>query len=291
LTTAWSIACCGILTATAWAVGRPQPSASDAIVQPVASALPFTPGYGWYAAQIVGTLVDDVEFKPSGSGPAIVEVPSKMRHIARVATVGRDARGGLVPILYVHAPGESVAQFIIAQRGSDALLRGVSRAGRIGLAPLDLVIPGAFAAGSMQPADTTLVTARVSGRALELSVARGAARWSGTLLRTPTVGWALVQSLVEVSSRPATALTALWLSLLTLPVGYWGWWTRRRRATVIIGAAVVLSACMVIAVRAFGVGDPPAWQWYLMAAGLALGMLVAQFVMTRADNLGVPADA
>ncbi|MES2523911.1 MAG: VanZ family protein [Gemmatimonadota bacterium] len=289
LVSGWTIACSALLIATAWAVSAPSPLPSAAAVLPATSALPFTPGFGWYAGEIAGTLVDDVEFPHRGTGPMIVQVPRKTRHIARVAIVGRDARGGLVPILYAHAPNEGAAHYIVAQRGRDALLRGESRAGTLGLAPLDLIVPDAFVERSMGLSDTTLATARVSGRALELTVSRGAERWSGLLLRTPTVGWTLIQSLVGVSSRPAAALTALWLIMLTLPLGYWGWWCRRARAGAIIGSVIIVSACLTTSVRAFGISDPPPWQWYTMLAGIALGMLVAQLLMTRPierrDNL------
>ena len=274
----WTLMCAGVFLATAWAVSAPSHdvAAIDATVPIRRSALPFAPGFGWYEGTVAGARVNGVELSHRGTGPVIVEAPRLDRYIAHVTVTGRDHRRGIVPMLYVHGRQSEAPLLVLAQRGSSMLLRVGSRAGNLGLAPLDLSVPGAFAPGTMLPTDTSRITARVTGRELSLVVSRGPQRWSGVQLRTATVGWALVQSLIPVSSPGSAVLTGTWLVLLLLPLGYWGWWSRTGRAYVILAGSIVVATALASAGRLFEIASPPPWQWCLGAGGVALGMLVGR---------------
>jgi hypothetical protein len=240
------------------------------------------PGSGWFHGILLGTLVDGVELPHRGTGPIIVEAAATSRQSVRVAMAGRDERRGAVTFLYLHAPGDWRPALQLEQRGDAVAARGSNRSAKLGFAPLEAVVQDAFAASSMTLADTTLVVAHTTRRELSLVVERGAQRWSSVVLRTPTLGWTLAQSLVRTGSPFANALTALWLLLLLVPLGYWGWWAGRLRAYVTLGAAVTIAIAMAVAVRMFDIAFPPLWQWCVLAAGVATGMLFGQLTFASA---------
>lgn len=286
LAASWALLCAAAFTMTAWAVSAPNVPASSTLFPTasavdgsnrfVPSAMPFTPGFGWFEGNVIGALVNDDEIVPHGSGPLIVVGPPQDRYFAHLAVTGADRRAGMVPILYVHTPLDLVPSLLVAQSGSSTASRVRSRGSDAGFAALDLIVPESFDAPVIASTDTTKISARTSGRELSLVIERGARRWQGTLARTPMLGWAMVQSLVPAGGRHATALTLAWLVLLLLPLGYWGWSTRDRRAHVLFPSLLVIGIAIAAAVRTFGIAYPPSWQWYAAAAAVAGGMLLAQ---------------
>ncbi|MEO7522169.1 MAG: hypothetical protein ABIW79_10160, partial [Gemmatimonas sp.] len=107
-------------------------------------------------------------------------------------------------------------------------------------------------------------------------VERGSHRWQRTIARTPSTGWALAQSLVPVGTRHASLITSVWLLLLLLPLGYWGWWCRDMRAHVLLASAAAIGMTLAAAVRQFHVAFPTAWHWYVALFAIAAGMLLGQ---------------
>jgi len=136
-----------------------------AVVSP--SSLPFTPGYGWYAAEAESAMVNGVSIAHRGTGPVLVAAERTDSVTASVVVRGRDARNDVVPIVFVHDPrAQSVdprvtrAHLLFAQYGRDAAVTSDLTAYRWGLYTPLLLAPDAFADDTSPLSISCVVTAR-----------------------------------------------------------------------------------------------------------------------------------
>jgi len=136
-----------------------------AVVSP--SSLPFTPGYGWYAAEAESAMVNGVSIAHRGTGPVLVAAERTDSVTAAVVVRGRDTRNDVVPIVFVHDPrAQSVdprvtrAHLLFAQYGRDAAVTSDLTAYRWGLYTPLLLAPDAFADDTSPLSISCVVTAR-----------------------------------------------------------------------------------------------------------------------------------
>lgn len=139
--------------------------------------------------------------------------------------------------------------------------------------------------------DTILIQARYTPRAV---VVRAAARGrfaEETISPSVSQGWRLflpLQTYID-SGMQGAALAAIWLFILTLPAGYWGWFAVRgapagdRRARE-LSAVFVIAALTIAAVTVpvlFGLPAIRAWEWVAAMGGVAAGASGAMLAQPR----------
>ena len=128
----WAAVTAIVMAASWWALSPATPSFGAS--SPVAlSPLPFTPGHGWYHALSDSATVNGVPIPHGGDGPVIAEMRRTDSVRAMVRVRGRDDRDDVVPIEYVHAPGDTVGHLLLGQRGNDVALGTWLNAARAGL--------------------------------------------------------------------------------------------------------------------------------------------------------------
>jgi len=191
------------------------------------SALPFTPGYGWFTAEPVRVDVNGVTIAHRGNGPVLVATRRSDSSTARVMVCGRDTRSGIVPVVFVHEPAMSEvdpkttrAHLLLAQHDQSASLASDLRAAHWGLKMPELLAAGAFAPGR----DSVLLQAEVTTRWWRLiwfAPSAPSRRHEASLRLSPAIGWALVQSIVPAGARFGVIFTAVWLFVWFAPLGYW----------------------------------------------------------------------
>jgi hypothetical protein len=193
----------------------------------VASALPFTPGFGWFSAEPTAAQVNGVPIVHRGSGPVLVAAPRTDSVVASVRVRGRDRRDGRVPIVFVHDPSmtsidpaKTRAHLLLSQHGENASLTSDLLAGRWGLQVPELVARGAFSDGRNSVFLQASVTARTWRLAWKDEAEEGRPR-EATMRLSPALGWSLIQSAVPSRTRAAVVLTAVWLFAWFAPLGYW----------------------------------------------------------------------
>ena len=221
----WVAACTSMMLGSALALSPASPVRADGTVS--ASALPFTPGYGWSTTETSDAIIDGVAVPHGGNGPVIVASSRRESVSATVRVRGRDGRAGVVPIVFVHDPAMTTidphatyAHLLLAQRGADASLSSDLRAGRWGLSTPSLLNHGAFAAGHAGVALRATVTSRIWTLAWS-DVDTPQQEQSSTLRLSPAIGWTLVQGVVPASTPIAPLLTACWLLVWFAPLGFW----------------------------------------------------------------------
>jgi len=278
LAIAGAVAWTGVLVFGAWGVGR----VTDPRDEPASrSPLVTAPGLGWYAGTVREVAIGGQVIRHAGTGPVVLQARVGREVSADVVAQGRDPRSTLIPLLFVHAPGDTAARLLIGMRGGAALFSAGSRAGRARLRGPAVTLPGAFAATAPDAADPSpfVLRGRVHGDSLVLTYEHGPVRRTNALRLAPTLGWALISPFPAVDGPLSGLATAAWLVCLALPVGYFS-----RRATGTGGArmawgpalGVVGALCLVPRLGSFG--PPTPTEWGTSVAGLAAGAALADLL-------------
>lgn len=294
LAAAWTAACAMMLAASAVALSPATPA--QRATTPVRSALPFTPGYGWYAAGIQHPTVNGTQFTQGGTGPILVAMPRADSAVAIVRVHGRDARSDIVPIVYVHDPAMTTvdprrtrAHLLLAQRGTAMLVTSDVRGARWGLAApaLELGAPALPPAGQ-----DVLLRATVTSREwmLESRLADLTHASIDTVHQalSPAIGWVLVQALLPLRSPSAPLVAAAWLLAWFAPLGFWLQRAQPRAPllTILATLGAVGALLGVSWLAAHGTGTAPlsprhsAWCGVSGVIGAVLGALTQRFVST-----------
>jgi hypothetical protein len=202
---------------------------------------------------------------------------------ALVSVRGNDPNTSRIPLVFMHLPRDSSALLMLAKRGDDVEVITTRRASTWGLALPVLRLAGPFTGRSDGEAtplhiEATIEPQRLGVRAATGADAPGAAAPEGawyTLALTPLLGWAMIQTVVEVHEWPAPVFALCWLVALWAPVAWWGrrsgeaWW-RTWGATV--GA---LCGALALLPRVMPVAGASASEWLMMAAVVAVATFAA----------------
>jgi hypothetical protein len=179
---------------------------------------------------------------------------------------------------------------LLAQDDAD-LLFGVRTAAEVlRLRPVRYRLNQVFGPGSncVVAGDTILIQARYTPKAVLMrTVARGRIT-EETIAPSLSQGWRLflpVQTYIDPGIQGA-ALTAVWLFILMLPAGYWGWFaarsiklgSARSNATAVVFVLMVLAIAFVAMPGLFGVPPVRAWEWLAAIGGAAAGATGAMLV-------------
>lgn len=225
--TSRTVADAGTNAATDATTAAPHPNVTQ-------SPLPFTTGYGWFEGLVPSATVNSTHFTQRGTGAIRISAPVTAAETLSATVVSSDRRRGMVPVLFVHAPGQDIAHTIIGQRGPVLALRVATQLDRFGLRYPDLVvtnpIPWADTTGSATPPVARHITASVTGRRWELAATTDSVTTQAHFHAGFWTAWMLVAPLDRVNSPLATAGSTLFLLSLALPPVCW--MTRRRSTHV-----------------------------------------------------------
>jgi hypothetical protein len=238
--------------------------------RPSRSPLPFTPGYGWFAGRVSEATVNGERFDHGGTGPIILSGRVAPGTRASVRAASFDRRTELVPMLFVHAPGEASPRLLIGQFGPSIALRVRRRAAEWRLRDPHALVGGVFPDGIRHPyaidafVDQDSVAMRVS---IETLPPR-----SMTFRVSPALGWALLSPIPRIESPLVPAMSVVWLLGLTIPLGYWaGWWRRERQGVGAAAAVLLVTATLAFVPLALGFAPAAWWEWSGAIGGVALG--------------------
>lgn len=219
----WTVLTIAGLGGSAWAVARDGPSAGHSAVI-AASALPHTPGYGWFGGVTEVLSLNGTRVAHRGSGPIMLHVQRTDTVTIETVERGRDDGFSTVPIAWLHAESDSLPHTLLAQRDRDVSLQARLNATRIGLATPRLLLYGVFPASRFDTTSLTRIRATVVNGRLSLSAVPAADSTSvlnASLLLNSALGWTLIQSVVRIDSRLGPLLSLVWLLMWFVPVGRW----------------------------------------------------------------------
>ena len=283
---AWTIGATSILLLTSAALG-PRAQFRDESMSYTQSPFRHTPERPWYGGMIDSASVNGYRTRHIGTGPVIVMASGEPGWIyATVSVRGREPEYFQVPMLFVHAPGDSSPVLMLAQNGDDAQLVVTRRAWDWGLNLPALTLPGVFRRRTTTDPRALRITAEASTRSLRIA-AEGdheGARWVARPL-VPTLGWTMIQSVITIDSPVAFVARYGWLTALMLPIGWWGAQAGARRWRVMVIAATWLAAGAYASVRYLGVSPVPASDWTAMAALAAIGAVASSRMSGRRRTL------
>lgn len=209
-----------VFVLTAVAMAPRSPAVSSDAVSAVASPYPHVPGQAWYGGSNDSVLVNGrVGFKRGWSGPFIVQLDAEPDTVRVQNFVrGREAEPYAVPLVFLHLPGDTAPVMQLRVNRDAAELGVTRRAWSWGLTFPSVVLDGAFEGRTLDDARVLELSGMTSRHTLELRSG------SGSVARVelgPTVGWAMLQSLVTVQSSLAWLVEVAWLGVLLFPVGWW----------------------------------------------------------------------
>lgn len=213
-----------VFVLTAVAMAPRSPAVPSDAVSAVASPYPHVPGQAWYGGSNDSVLVNGrVGFKRGWSGPFIVQLDAEPDTVRVQNFVrGREAEGFAVPLVFLHLPGDTAPVMQLRVNRDAAELSVTRRAWSWGLTFPSVVLDGAFEGRTLDDARVLELSGMASRHTLELR--SGSVLGSGSVARVelgPTVGWAMLQSLVTVQSSLAWMVEVAWLGVLLFPVGWW----------------------------------------------------------------------
>ena len=311
----WAMATALVLTLTSVALGPRTSlgSSAEAVANPLVlsrSELTHVPNNPWYEASNDSARVNGFLVKRGWGGPIIISASHESLHWRASSTVrGFDPLGSNIPLLFVHVEEDSSPMLMLSEHGRDAELAITRRAWDWGLAVPVLRLKGAFAGRSINDARPLVLEAEVTSARLILGAASvaaggeavgvtGAAAGSGpvSLALVPTLGWAMLQTLVAPDSPRAGVVLLAWLLVLYAPLGWWAtraWLNQGSQRQALSGSAQrVVVAAVILAVvlallpalvlpRVLGVAALPGSQWATMLMWLMVGALAGSLVSAK----------
>ncbi|WP_310569699.1 VanZ family protein [Gemmatimonas sp.] len=250
------------------------------------SALPFTPGHGWFGGLADTLVVNGFTTTHRGTGPLMVAVSREPATVAmRVVLRGREEGGALVPIGYLHVSrgeaGDSSAVAFVGEEDLAAKLVVTRRAWDWGLAMPTLSLPGVFAGRSVADPRPVVLEAWSAPDTLRLSATSAAFTGSRAMALTPVIGWALIQTVFSIGGNFELLAHICWLAALMVPIGWWGIQAAARSGRVLGIAMLWLWVGAAAMPRFFGVAPIGARDWVIMMALLAAGAAAGRYAVRR----------
>lgn len=178
----------------------------------------------------------------------------------------------LAPIVSVF-DARSTEILLLGQRRGEAVFRLRTRVSELRLRPPAIGIEEAV---PVIPGDSLAITASYLRGRYSLRIRAGKRTSERTINATPNWAWSYLMPFENYAlGENARWLTALWVTGLLLPVGYWAGRSRTRLGPVVASGAVALTLASVP-----GIFDLPPLhvsEWLAALAGLTLGYLPAEW--------------
>lgn len=233
------------------------------------SRFDYAPGYGWYGGSLTDLRLNDRSVAHTGEGPLVMEGARLPRSVTMTTTLrGRDSAWYTRAMIFVHHSADTLPEMSLSQRGHHLEVHIERRGTSWGL--YMPYIRRANALRRQTVADTTPlhIRAAVHRDRLQLQLAQGDTVTTTTLALTPTIGWAMLQSVIGPSHPIAPIIAAAWMLTLAVPLGWWCGLTRRPRRAVGLAALTIIAAVDLSAQWA-GIHRPPLIDWLTLGSGLA----------------------
>lgn len=249
------------------------------------SALPFTPGHGWFGGLADTLVVNGFVTTHRGTGPLMLSASREPARVAmRVVLRGREEGGALVPIGYLHRVGDSSAVAFVGEEDLAAKLVVTRRAWDWGLAMPSLRLEGVFAGRSVSDPRPVVLEAWSAPDTLRLSATSAAFTGSRAMALTPVIGWALIQTVFSMGGTFELLAHVCWLAALMVPIGWWGIQAGARSGRVLGIAMLWLWVGAAAMPRFFGVAPVGVRDWLLMMALLAAGAAAGRYAVRMATR-------
>lgn len=206
-----------VFVLTALAMAPRSPAVRADAVSAITSPYEHVPNQPWFSGTNDSLVLHGGRtFRQGWSGPIMVQMQAepdtvRMRSFVR----GRDYRRSGVPVAFLHLPGDTLGVAQLRVHGDSASL-GVTRLATLWGIKLPNPVVGL-------PPGKGAVELRGEATRHSLvveAVVRDKATRDVVELR-PTVGWAMLQTLVTVQSSWAWLVEVAWLGVLLFPVGWW----------------------------------------------------------------------
>lgn len=275
-----------VLTMSAWAVALGGPPAASAMTLRW-SPLPHTPGYGWFGGVAERVVINGHLIAHRGTGPIMMSITRPDTLHIEMSARGRDEAVVTVPMMWLHSPDDAQAMVMLAQQDRDVVLRTQLRATDIGLATPELRHPNVFPSDRRDTLSLSSVIATIrDGYLIVQSDSVGRFASSSALSLSPTIGWALIQSVVGVDSPLAPWLSKLWIAMWFAPLGWWCAAALRSRGTSALAAmvsSVVVLAAVHLATRWWHVAPLGVTDW-LIAIATSVSCALAYIAGSTAER-------
>lgn len=273
LTAAWLAMVAGVITITTLALGPrradPEPDPDRFHI----SRFEYSPGLGWYDGEPRQAVVNGHMFPHRGTGPVVIAVPAEPSSLTVEGTVlGRDTATNTRSFVYVHREDDTLAVAMLAQKGDDAVFSSTRRAWLWGLAMPGARLRGVFAGRT--PDDPRPLRLIGHSDRTQLMLTEPVTGTTNVVRLEPTMGWAMIQTLVNVHHPLAPAVLTAWLLTLFLPLGWWGTRSGRHAPWVLGGVTIAVLALFPALQALSGVASLPALQWSVIGLSIALGVLI-----------------
>ncbi|MGQ0646356.1 MAG: VanZ family protein [Gemmatimonadaceae bacterium] len=219
----------------------------------------------------VGTMIDPTEW-PRAYAEGRLEISATL--LPAAPTKG--------PALIARAANPLGEQFQLAQRGSDLVVRGRTRAARAGFrSPVFVLI------GGLPAIDTTPRDIAVDIRPGHVELNSSGVYDTLTVSHDVTLGmaWQTLLPFEVTDLRLGRFAAAAWLTAIFLPLGYWGASFRAPAALALTAAAAL--AVLVVAPRVHGIVAGGFWELTGVALGVLLGVLLGRRVSAATTSDGV----
>jgi hypothetical protein len=256
-----------MLTASALAPRYPTARPGDSVQR---SRFPYAPGYGWYGGQLSDVVINGQDILHSGDGPVVLDAPRLPATMTLRTTLrGRDTASYTRAMIFVHAGEDTLPNVALSQRGDHLELHIERRGSDWGLTMPYVRLPNVFRDHAASDTQPLYVRGIASTGQLALEQVGGAAPDRVALELTPTIGWAMLQSVIGATHPLAPAIRTAWLLALCAPIG---WWSGRSRSPIgsALGATALLSAALLGAAWWHALPVAAVVDWVTMGSALAL---------------------
>jgi hypothetical protein len=276
LTVAWAAGASAVFGFTTLAVGPRDArvgAAASSAADLSASPYPHIPGQPWSGGILDSAIVGGTyRVRRGSSEPAIVQIGRDVPMLDAEAFVhGRATEPSTVPIVFVHAPSDSAPVLQLRSHGDAAELAVTRRAWAWGLALPPARLADAFRGRTPDDARPLHLVAHVGRDSLVLSARGPGYEGRAVLALAPTLGWAMIQTVVEPSSALAPIVLCCWLAGLVLPIGWWGARSGGGSRWITLAAAGAVAIVLRFLPPITGVAPVSRPQWMVLAVLLAAG--------------------
>jgi hypothetical protein len=189
----------------------------------------------------------------------------------RATAITGDPPGNLAPIVSVF-DGQSTEIFLLGQRRTDAFFRQRTRVSSLRLRPPAIIVASVLPSMPGQP--LALTASYTRGR-YRLRVETGGEATERFLDASPNWAWSYFMPVANYAlGNKVGWLTALWVSGLLIPIGYWAGRTGSSRS--LAGASAVVALTFALLPRFFDLPPVHLSEWVAAATGLSLGLVLAR---------------
>ena len=239
----------------------------------------------WYWGQLAPDLEQFEQFRGRVVSAAVGPYRIRMGRLRTSSDIRHALLGGQ-PLLGTATPGDRTSRIapivsifdeqqreivLVGRWGDDLVYRLRTRAVDVLLRPPAILLPGAFAradtgrvevTGRFDPDAGSFIVSRAASGAIAERVVPLSAQW----------GWSLLMPFPHAHGDGTDWLTAAWVFVWMLPLGYWA---LRCRPAALAGGVGVLAVGLAVIPLLFGLRPGAVPEWLGGVIGLAIGAAIS----------------